>query len=122
MNTMLIRPRRTIIHSVLRNTISYVLKFFSFTFLIEFLIFQNPNPTQTHRSYPSTSNGHSIYRPESLSQVEQEDIYRLQRLYQQDDEQDKYKNRFDREHYSNTKSTAKLIPPIFHKAPTHDKK
>ena len=122
MNTMLIQPRLVILHSVLRNTISYVLNFFSFT-LNEFLIFQNPNPPQTHRSYPSTSNGgHSIYRPESLSQVEQDDVYRLQRLYQQDDEQDKYKNRFDHEHFSNTKSTAKLIPPTFHKAPTHDKK
>ena len=68
------------------------------------------------------SNGHSVYHPDSLSQAEQDDIYRLQRLYHQDDEQDKYKNRFDLEHLSNTKSTAKLIPPTFHKAPTHEKK
>ena len=41
--------------------------------------------------------------------LEEDDIYRLQRLYHHD-EQDKYKNRFETEHSSNTQSTAKLIP------------
>ncbi len=77
------------------------------------------------RSYQSTTNGHPVYRTNSISQVEQDDIYRLQRLYNQDDEQEeKYKNHFENEHLlSNTKSTAKLNPQAFNnKTPTHETK
>ena len=49
------------------------------------------------------------------SHAEQDDIYRLQRLYHID-EQEKYKNHFENEHLSNTQSTAKHIPTPFIKS------
>ncbi len=84
-------------------------------------IFQDRNPSINQRSYHSTANGHLTYRTDSLSHVEQDDIYRLQRLYNLD-EQDKYKNLFENEHLSNTQSTAKLIPTPFIKTHTHETK
>ncbi|CAF4646653.1 unnamed protein product [Rotaria sp. Silwood1] len=74
-----------------------------------------------HHSYHSTTttNGQQIYRPDSITHVEQDDLYRLQRLYQQD-EQEKYKNHFENENSSNTHSTAKLIPAPFVKTHTHE--
>ena len=68
---------------------------------------------------PSTTNGHTVYRTDPISHVEEDDIYRLQRLYHHD-EQDKYKNRFENDHSSNTQSTAKLIPSPFMKSHTHE--
>lgn len=56
-----------------------------------------------------------------MSHVEQDDIYRLQRLYNHDGEE-KYKNHYEPESLSNTKSTAKLIPPASIKTPAHETK
>lgn len=70
------------------------------------------------RPHSSTTNGHAVYRTNSISQIEPEDIYRVQRLYHYDDD-DKYKTEH---HFSNTKSTAKYTAPNFHQIPTHDKK
>jgi hypothetical protein len=83
--------------------------------------FKDQNSSKNPRSYHSTTNGHPVYRTDSISRVEQDDVYRLQQLYHHD-EQEKYKNRFENEHISNTKSTAKLIPPAFNKTPTHETK
>ncbi len=88
-----------------------------------FCIFKDRNSSINPRSYhtTTTTNEHPSYRTDSISQVEQDDIYHLQRLYHHD-EQEKYKNRSENEHLSNTKSTAKLIPPAFVKTPTHETK
>lgn len=69
-----------------------------------------PQPTTT------TSNGQKVYRTNSISQIEPEDIYRVQRLYHYDDE-DKYKN-----HFSLTKNTAQHIAPNLNQIPTLEKK
>ncbi len=84
--------------------------------------FKDRNSSTNPRSYHSTTNGHPVYRTDSITRVEPDDIYRLQRLYHQNDEQEKYKNHYENEHLSNTKSTAKLIPPPFVKTPTHETK
>ncbi|CAF0716683.1 unnamed protein product [Adineta steineri] len=76
------------------------------------------NRSTNQRSYNSLSNGHVVYRTESIPHVEQDDIYRLQRLYI--NEQEKYKNHFENEHLTNTQSTAKLIQAPFIKAHTHE--
>jgi hypothetical protein len=90
---------------------------------ISFLIFfKDQNSSKNHRSYQPTTNEHSAYRTNSISQVESDDIYRLQRLYHQNNEQEKYKNHYENEHLSNTKSTTKLIPPAFVKTSTHETK
>ncbi len=87
-----------------------------------FYIFKDPNSSKNHRSYQPTTNGHSVYHTNSISQAEPDDIYRLQRLYHQNNDQDKYKNHYENGHLSNTKCTAKLIPPSLLKAPTHEMK
>jgi hypothetical protein len=61
-----------------------------------------------------------MYRTDPISHAEHDDIYRLQRLYQQD-EQEKYKNRFENDPSSNTQSTAKLVPPPY-RTHTHETK
>ncbi|CAF1638465.1 unnamed protein product, partial [Adineta ricciae] len=76
----------------------------------------NENPSRIHSS---TSNGHLVYRTESVSHVEHDDIYRLQRLYRVDD-QDKYKTHYDNEHFLNTQSTVKLLQAPLMKSQTHE--
>lgn len=75
----------------------------------------------SHHSYHSTTNDHPVYRTNSITQVEQDDIYRLQRLYFQE-EQEKYKNHFENDNQSNTQSTAKIFSAPFIKAHTHETK
>ncbi|CAF3701534.1 unnamed protein product [Rotaria socialis] len=77
------------------------------------------NSSINHHSFHVTTNGQPIYRPDSITHVEQDDLYRLQRLYHQD-EQEKYKNHFENETSSNTQSTAKLIPAPFVRAQIRD--
>ena len=83
-----------------------------------FILIQNENPS---RIYPSASNGHLVYRTESVSHVEHDDIYRLQRLYRIDDE-DRYKTHYDNEHFLNTQSTVKLLQAPLVKTQTHELK
>ncbi|CAF4586088.1 unnamed protein product [Rotaria sp. Silwood2] len=77
------------------------------------------NSSTNHHSHHLTTNGQQIYRPDSITHVEQDDLYRLQRLYHQD-EQEKYKNHFENEILSNTQSTAKFIQAPFIKTHAHE--
>ncbi|CAF4068271.1 unnamed protein product [Rotaria sp. Silwood2] len=77
------------------------------------------NSSTNHHLHHLTTNGQQIYRPDSITHVEQDDLYRLQRLYHQD-EQEKYKNHFENEILSNTQSTAKFIQAPFIKTHAHE--
>ncbi|CAF5162430.1 unnamed protein product, partial [Rotaria magnacalcarata] len=44
------------------------------------------NSSINHHSFHVTTNGQPIYRPDSITHVEQDDLYRLQRLYHQDEQ------------------------------------
>lgn len=111
-------------HNDKYNTVNHT-SFFQFLFSIAIIfssiLLKDRNSLKTSRSYNSTTNGHSIYHTDPINHVEADDIYRLQRLYHHD-ESEKYNNRFENDLLSNTKITAKNMPPAFIKTPAHETK
>ena len=82
---------------------------------------QNSGSLDNRRSFYSSINGPPAYGAESLSQMEREDLYRLQRLYQYD-EQEKYQTRSNNESLSNAQFTAKLSSAPLMKTSMHHTK
>lgn len=60
------------------------------------------NSSVGRRSYASSSIG----RAESLNQIERDDLYRLQRLYQYEGEEENFKTRFENEQIKATRITS----------------
>lgn len=71
------------------------------------------NSSVGRRSYASSSIG----RAESLNQIERDDLYRLQRLYQYEGEEENFKTRFENEQIKATRITS----PSMHVTNTESK-
>lgn len=86
-----------------------------------FVFIQTQQIPNNRRSYHSTTNEPPVYRAESLSNAERDDIYRIQHLYQFED-QEKYQNRSENENSSNAQNTAMRNTAPLMKTSMHDLK
>ena len=88
-----------------RNITSYVLHLVSHSKRI--FSRQDPYSSINRHSHLSTvANDYYVHRSDSASRFEQDDLYRLQRLYHHDEEE-KYKNCLNNEYVSQAPNTAK---------------
>ena len=109
-----------------RNTTSYVLRLSTdpLSLILNALIFprQDPYSSINRNSNLSTvGNDYYVHRSESASRFEQDDLYRLQRLYHRD-EQAKYKNGLNNEYLSQAPNTAKPCLAPLVKSLSHETK